>query len=355
LANSVHSGQVYKWVDKNGQVHITQAPPPGVDSEQVTQQGGKRDDPAQHKYCAAVQRVARQIASGALSGYSMDGVLGEARAVESELIALGATSADIRQIVFFVYGMQAGLRRRQVTPDSVAKLAQDHCLSGNFAVIRGKPKSGGTGEAEDPVPASRSGTGRFVAEDRVVTSLHVVDGARTIRLYLADGGTASARIAMTDRRHDLAILSTAPRAVRPLSLRTQPMGLGAAVFTIGFPHSDVMGFRPKLANGVIASTTGVQDDVASYQISVPVQAGNSGGPLLDMSGQVVGIVAAKLRAERMYATTGDLTENVNYAIKANFIAELIGVGSGVAQAGPQSLEALASEIQPSVVRIVATR
>ena len=133
------------------------------------------------------------------------------------------------------------------------------------------------------------------------------------------------------------------------------MALGATVFTIGFPHSDVMGVQPKLANGVISSTTGVRDDAASYQISVPVQAGNSGGPLLDMNGQVVGIVAAKLRAERMFEATGDLTENVNYAIKSAFIAELVGVGSTGPEASPRSLEALANEVQPSVVRIVATR
>ena len=207
--------------------------------------------------------------------------------------------------------------------------------------------------AREPGISGRSGTGWFVSKDKVVTSLHVVDGTQRIRLHFADGSEASARIALTDRDHDIAVLATAPRELRPLQLRDEPLALGATVFTIGFPHAEVMGVRPKLANGVISATSGVLDDESTYQISVPVQAGNSGGPLLDMDGRVAGVVAAKLNAERMLEATGDLTENVNYAVKSVYVAKLLREIAGDSESAGKSLEALADEVQPSIVRIVA--
>ena len=105
------AGQIYKWTDKNGQVHITQTPPPGVAAENVRGGSDRRDDPALQKYCVAVQNAARKVAYAAHSGRPMDDLLAQAEAIENDLLALGASRADIRQIVFFVYGMQSGLQR----------------------------------------------------------------------------------------------------------------------------------------------------------------------------------------------------------------------------------------------------
>lgn len=348
------AGQIYKWTDKNGQVHITQTPPPGVAAENVRGGSDRRDDPALQKYCVAVQNAARKVAYAAHSGRPMDDLLAQAEAIENDLLALGASRADIRQIVFFVYGMQSGLQRRQLSEDRVSELARDNCLSGNFAMVRGKSKKPDAW-ADGSAVAGRSGTGWFVSTDKVVTSLHVVDGMQRIRLHFSDGSETSARITLTDRAHDIAVLATSPREVRPLPLRSEALPLGAAVFTIGFPHAEVMGVRPKLANGVISATSGILDDEAMYQISVPVQAGNSGGPLLDMDGRVVGVVAAKLDAGRMRESTGDLTENVNYAIKSLYVTGLLRNVADDAASNSRSLEALANEVQPSIVRIVAEK
>ena len=82
-------------------------------------------------------------------------------------------------------------------------------------------------------------------------------------------------------------------------------------------------FRPKLAKGEIGSLAGIQDDPRYFQISVPVQPGNSGGVLVDARGNVVGIVAAKLDASAALAATGSLPENVNYAVKSSLLLSFL--------------------------------
>ena len=91
------------------------------------------------------------------------------------------------------------------------------------------------------------------------------------------------------------------------------------VATVGFPNIGLQGFAPKLAKGEIASLSGAGDDARYFQISVPVQPGNSGGALVDERGNVVGVVSAKLSARAALATSGALPENVNYAVKSSFL------------------------------------
>ena len=101
------------------------------------------------------------------------------------------------------------------------------------------------------------------------------------------------------------------------------MHLGGTVATIGFPDPSLQGFSPKLAKGEIASLSGAGDDPRYFQISVPVQPGNSGGALVDEHGNVIGIVSAKLDASVALAASGALPENVNYAVKSSFLLSFL--------------------------------
>jgi S1-C subfamily serine protease len=103
----------------------------------------------------------------------------------------------------------------------------------------------------------------------------------------------------------LAICAAASRTVK----------LGGTVATVGFPDIGLQGFAPKLAKGEIASLAGAADDPRYFQISLPVQPGNSGGALVDARGNVVGIVAAKLDASAALAATGSLPESLRTATK----------------------------------------
>ena len=93
--------------------------------------------------------------------------------------------------------------------------------------------------------------------------------------------------------------------------------------TVGFPDPGLQGFSPKLAKGEIAALAGAADDARYFQISVPVQPGNSGGALVDERGNVVGIVSAKLDAATALAASGSLPENVNYAVKSSFLLSFL--------------------------------
>ena len=94
--------------------------------------------------------------------------------------------------------------------------------------------------------------------------------------------------------------------------------------TVGFPNIGLQGFAPKLAKGEISSRSPAsQDDPRYFQISVPVQPGNSGGALVDERGNVVGVVSAKLNAAAALAASGALPENVNYAVKSSFLLSFL--------------------------------
>jgi S1-C subfamily serine protease len=99
--------------------------------------------------------------------------------------------------------------------------------------------------------------------------------------------------------------------------------LGDMVVTVGFPDVSLQGFAPKLAKGEIASLSGSADDPRYFQISVPVQPGNSGGALVDERGNVIGIVSAKLDASVALAASGALPENVNYAVKSSLLLSFL--------------------------------
>ncbi len=99
--------------------------------------------------------------------------------------------------------------------------------------------------------------------------------------------------------------------------------LGDSIFTVGFPNPVLPGTSPKLTKGEISSLAGIQDDPRYFQISVPIQPGNSGGALVDAAGNVVGLVTSKLSARAALATSGALPENVNYAVKSTYLLGLL--------------------------------
>ena len=140
---------------------------------------------------------------------------------------------------------------------------------------------------------------------------------------LTGTGLIDATVVKVDAANDLALLK-ANGAFKPLPIAaSRTVKLGGTVATVGFPDIGLQGFAPKLAKGEIASLAGAADDPRYFQISLPVQPGNSGGALVDARGNVVGIVAAKLDASVALAATGSLPENVNYAVKSSLLLSFL--------------------------------
>jgi serine protease Do len=113
---------------------------------------------------------------------------------------------------------------------------------------------------------------------------------------------------------------------------------GETVFTVGFPNVSLQGLEPKLTRGEISSLSGAYDDPRYFQISVAVQPGNSGGPLVDAFGDVIGIITARLSERATLETTGALPQNVNYAINISRARRLLesvpGLTSNIKDAHP---------------------
>ena len=168
----------------------------------------------------------------------------------------------------------------------------------------------------DREAASRSGTGFVVADGKVMTNNHVVDQCRRMVIRNASGTRLPARVDATDRRRDLALMTVSATAGPPLTFRDNPpVQRGENVVTYGFPLSGLVSSGPTLTTGDVSALTGLRDNPLHIQISAPVQQGNSGGPLLDAQGNVIGVVVSKLSAVRVAAVTGDIPQNVNFAIK----------------------------------------
>ena len=171
------------------------------------------------------------------------------------------------------------------------------------------------------------GTGfLFSTKDYIITNWHVVKGAGSILAKFTNGETVEAKVVAKDVRSDIAILKLAKSP--PLSATQIKLGdssqtrMGEKIFTIGYPASKIMGEKPKYSEGVINAMTGLKDDPAFFQVSVPVQPGNSGGPLFNERGEVIGITTASLSSLAMDAM-GAIAQNVNYAIKSSFVKNLL--------------------------------
>jgi serine protease Do len=160
------------------------------------------------------------------------------------------------------------------------------------------------------------GTGFYVSENRVLTNWHVVAGcSKYITIKYPGYASSKAWLKATDKTNDLALLETERPGLGVASFEYN-VRLGAAVYAFGFPLAEVLSQSGNFVPGSVSSLKGVAEDSRFLQMSVPVQVGNSGGPLLNASGGVIGIIQSKLDAVKTVSLTGDIPQNVNFAIKS---------------------------------------
>lgn len=166
-----------------------------------------------------------------------------------------------------------------------------------------------------------SGTGFALKGGYIMTNYHVVEEANAINIYGIGGDFTTgikATVVGSDKSNDLALLKISGSI--PASFNSVPYGfkskiadVGEDVYVLGYPLTATMGEEVKLTNGIVSARTGFDGDVSQYQISAPVQPGNSGGPLFDYNGNVIGVICAKHRG----------AENASYAVKTSQVRNLI--------------------------------
>ncbi len=202
-----------------------------------------------------------------------------------------------------------------------------------------------------------SGSGTFISSDGLVlTAAHVVQGASRIQVITATGALA-ATVVKIDATNDVALLKCSGSNFTPLPIvPSKEARAGTSVFTVGFPNILIQGFDPKLTKGEISSQTGYQDDPRQWQISVPTQPGNSGGPLCDENGNIIGMVESTLNPLTMAKVEGEIPQNVNYAVKSSYILPLLddlqNLPPAVVSSAGTKFEDVVGKVQKSVALIL---
>lgn len=187
------------------------------------------------------------------------------------------------------------------------------------------------GPAERPPEPDKlvgvSGSGFVVSRNaHIVTNNHVVtDCVGDIHGNLAGQAPIKLRVVSTDEENDLALLQGTKKFKEKdiATIRASAVNSGDQVVAIGYPLHGLLTSDMTVTTGIISSLAGLHNDTRFLQISAPVQPGNSGGPLHDSSGNVVGVVSAKLDALRMVKATGDIPQNINFAIKTGALRDFL--------------------------------
>jgi S1-C subfamily serine protease len=172
--------------------------------------------------------------------------------------------------------------------------------------------------------AASAGTGFFIAPDTVVTNFHVINGCVDLRLRKNGGDLGKARVVATSRADDLAALRVQTQSKAFLKLRVgAPIKPAEPVLVFGYPLAEALSSAGNTTLGNVTALSGLRDDSRFIQISAAVQPGNSGGPAVDEAGRLMGVVVAKLNAVAIARLTGDIPQNVNFAIKVTTLVNFL--------------------------------
>src|SRR4030095_16468642 len=168
-----------------------------------------------------------------------------------------------------------------------------------------------------------SGTAFSVAPETLVTNHHVIAGCQSVDVIAADGRRTGS-IVDADKRIDLALLRVSGIKGEVARIRSpRTVRLGEPVMVFGFPLTGALSSGGNFTSGLVSALRGLKDAAGELQITAPVQPGNSGGPLMDASGLVIGVVQAKLDAIRTARAIGDIPQNVNFAISLEVLADFL--------------------------------
>ena len=177
-------------------------------------------------------------------------------------------------------------------------------------------------EPKKVVPVS-SGSGFAVSSNGyVITNHHVIEGCQNVKIH-HNGRSISATVVTFDPKNDLALLKSKFRPSTVLSLSTNKPELLQDVYVAGYPFGRKVSTLVKVTKGIISSLTGIGNNFANIQIDAALQPGNSGGPILDDKGNVVGVAVARLDKIYAFKKFGSLPENTNFGIKASVVRSIL--------------------------------
>ena len=211
---------------------------------------------------------------------------------------------------------QAALRFG-ATPADLAGLTGGSAQAASDRQREAPPPSSFAGSKDDKTAragSAKSGSGFFInGNGNIITNAHVVADCR--RVETSD--KLPLKIVATNASIDIAVLQADRSPPEVASLRSVPAPrVGEDVLAFGYPLPGLLSTEGNVTVGILSADSGIGNDPHVFQITAPVQSGNSGGPLVDSAGNVVGVIVSKLDAGKVAQQLGDLPQNVNFAIKA---------------------------------------
>jgi uncharacterized protein len=204
--------------------------------------------------------------------------------------------------------------------------------------LTARPITGGA-EAR-ALPSRGSGTGFFIsASGHLLTNQHVVNGCHRI----TTDRHGEATLVASDAKMDLAILKVEHPADLWATIRVEPPRLGESVYVFGYPLQGVLSSSGNFTSGVVSALVGFRNDPTRLQVSAPIQPGNSGGPVLDQSGRVLGVTVSTASSMRIANATGSIPQNLNFAVHGAVARALIGANGLTPESPGATFAPVASE------------
>lgn len=196
---------------------------------------------------------------------------------------------------------------------------------------------------DNEIREAASGSGFAVSSDGyVITNNHVIEGCQEVAVY--DGGIAVPVTVITyDLQNDLALLKGDFTPQNVFALSGDQPELLQDIYVAGYPFGNEVSSSIKVTKGIISSLAGIGNNFSNVQIDAALQVGNSGGPILDEMGNVVGVAVSKLDAKYMYDNFGSIPENTNFGIRSSVVRNILD-SNGVSSPSPNRSEITRSEL-----------
>lgn len=216
----------------------------------------------------------------------------------------------------FKHGVASLPRAHEGKPDVFIDRTGGIVFDGRLDVSRAENKSESQGSV------GRRGTAFFVtAAGHLVTNNHVVQGCRVVKLPSVPD---TATIVAVDRVNDLALLKSSRPVVGVATFRKDGgVRQGEEVASYGYPLKGILSQGGNFTSGAVSAITGLNDNTSQFQVTAPIQPGSSGAPVLDRRGEVLGVIVGKLDAAKLARATGDIPQNVNFAISGSVVQRFL--------------------------------